>query len=82
MCSDILDMSGTSGSSAELIQDNLREDSQYSQNDEEDGWISDILALRDIREGEEMNNEIANFIGIHMLNDSYIEDEELQDKNE
>jgi hypothetical protein len=29
-----------------------------------------------------MNNEMANFIGIHMLNDGYIEGEEPQDKNE
>ena len=29
-----------------------------------------------------MNNEMANFIGIHMLNEGYIESEEPQDKND
>lgn len=71
VCSDILD------TSAELIQDNLRENSQDSQKDEEDEYLTFQLC-----EGEEMNNEMANFIGIHMLNDGYIEGEEPQDKNE
>lgn len=71
VCSDILD------TSAELIQDNIRENSQDSQKDEEDEYLTFQLC-----EGEEMNNEMANFIGIHMLNDGYIEGEEPQDKNE
>jgi hypothetical protein len=29
-----------------------------------------------------MNNEMANFIGIHMLNDGYVEGEESPKKND
>ena len=61
--------------SADLILNYLREDSQASQKDEEDEYLTFQLC-----EGEEMNNEMANFIGIHMLNDSYLDGEEPTDK--
>ena len=69
VCSDIMD------TSAEMDLKNLREDSQESQKDEEDEYLTFQLC-----EGEEMNNEMANFIGIHMLNDGYLDGEEPQDK--
>ena len=43
--------------------------------DEEDEYLTFQLC-----EGEEMNNEMANFIGIHMLNDGYLDGEEPPDK--
>lgn len=69
VCSDIMD------NSADLDLVNLREDSQESQKDEEDEYLTFQLC-----EGEEMNNEMANFIGIHMLNDGYLDGEEPPDK--
>ena len=71
VCSDVMD------NSAELILNYLREDSQASQKDEEDEYLTFQLC-----EGEEMNNEMANFIGIHMLNDSYLDGEEPNDKQD
>ena len=70
VCSDILD------TSADLNLENLEEDSDASQKNEEDEYLTFQLC-----EGEEMNNEMANFIGIHMLNDGYY-DGENDDKNE
>jgi len=58
ICSDVLD------NSADLRFDYFQEDSQVSQKEEEDEYLTFQLC-----EGEEMNNEMANFIGIHMLND-------------
>lgn len=48
----------------------LREDTKVSK-DEEDEYLTFQLC-----EGEEMNNEMANFIGIHMLNDGCLDDAE------
>lgn len=69
VCSDVMD------NSADLILDYLKENSQASQQDEEDEYLTFQLC-----EGEEMNNEMANFIGIHMLNDGYLDGEEPADK--
>ena len=63
--------------SADLLFDNFVEDSKGSHKDEEDEYLTFQLC-----EGEEMNNEMANFIGIHMLNDGYIEGEEQDNKPE
>lgn len=49
--------------SADLLFDRFEEDSQ-GEKDEEEEYLTFQLC-----EGEEMNNEMANFIGIHMLND-------------
>ena len=54
--------------SAELKFDNFIEDSNQSQKDEEDEYLTFQLC-----DGEEMNTEMANFIGIHMLNDGNAE---------
>ena len=70
-CSDVLDCS------ADLILHNLKEDSQASQKEEEDEYLTFQLC-----EGEEMNHEMANFISIHMLNDGYIDGEEQAEKAE
>ena len=69
VCSDVMD------NSADLILDYIKENSQASQQDEEDEYLTFQLC-----EGEEMNNEMANFIGIHMLNDGYLDGEEPADK--
>ena len=69
VCSDVMD------DSADLILDHLREDSQASLKDEDDEYLTFQLC-----EGEEMNNEMANFIGIHMLNDGYLDGEEPHEK--
>lgn len=71
ICSDVHD------DSADLDLEYLEEDSQKSQKDEEDEYLTFQLC-----EGEEMNNEMANFIGIHMLNDGYLDGEEPQDKGD
>ena len=65
ICSDVHD------DSADLDLEYLEKDSQQSQKDEEDEYLTFQLC-----EGEEMNNEMANFIGIHMLNDGYLDGEE------
>jgi len=62
VCSDIFD------TSAELNMKNIQEDSQASQKEEEDEYLTFQLC-----EGEVMNTEMANFIGIHMLNDGYMD---------
>jgi len=69
--SDILE------NSADLLFDHFIEDSQGSQKEEEDEYLTFQLC-----EGEEMNNEMANFIGIHMLNDGYLDGEESEAKIE
>ena len=56
--------------------DNLEENTEAS-NAEEDEYLTFQLC-----EGEEMNNEMANFIGIHMLNDGYVDGEEEPEKAE
>ncbi len=56
--------------SADLLFDYFQEDSEASQQDEEDEYLTFQLC-----EGEEMNNEMANFIGIHMLNDGQVDGE-------
>ena len=56
--------------SADLLFDYFQEDSEASQEDEEDEYLTFQLC-----EGEEMNNEMANFIGIHMLNDGQVDGE-------
>ena len=48
---------------ADLDLQYLREDTKGSK-DDEDEYLTFQLC-----EGEVMNNEMANFIGIHMLND-------------
>lgn len=68
--SDIMD------NSADLMFDQFQEDSHGSKEDE-DEYLTFQLC-----EGEEMNNEMANFIGIHMLNDGYLEGEEPQGKDD
>jgi hypothetical protein len=68
--SDILD------TSAELVLDNLK-DSQGSYKDDDDEYLTFQLC-----EGEEMNNEMANFIGIHMLNDGYVDGENPDENND
>jgi len=68
-CSDILD------NSAEILFERFQEDSQASHKDEEDEYLTFQLC-----EGEEMNNEMANFIGIHMLNDGFVDGEEQDNK--
>ena len=65
ICSDVHD------DSADLDLEYLEKDSQQSQKDEEDEYLTFQLC-----EEEEMNNEMANFIGIHMLNDGYLDGEE------
>ena len=62
VCSDVMDHS------ADLNFDNLEEDSNTSVKDEEEEYLTFQLC-----EGEEMNNEMINFIGIHMLNDGQLE---------
>lgn len=62
VCSDVMDHS------AELDLNNLHEDSNASFKDEEEEYLTFQLC-----DGEEMNNEMANFIGIHMLNDGCLE---------
>lgn len=71
VCSDILEHS------ALLNLDFLREDSHPSQKEDDDEYLTFQLC-----QGEEMNNEMANFIGIHMLNDGYLEGEESPKKND
>ena len=71
VCSDIMDHD------AELILNYIREDSQASQKDEDDEYLTFQLC-----QGEVMDNEMANFIGIHMLNDGYLEGEENSNKND
>ena len=61
--------------SADLLFDHFVEDSKGSQKDDEDEYLTFQLC-----EGEEMNNEMANFIGIHMLNDGYIEGDDQEQK--
>jgi hypothetical protein len=55
--------------SAELLFDYFQEESETSK-EEEDEYLTFQLC-----EGEEMNNEMANFIGIHMLNDGQVDGE-------
>ena len=62
ICSDVMD------NSADLVLDFIEDNSENSQQDEEDEYLTFQLC-----EGEEMNNEMANFIGIHMLNDGYLD---------
>ena len=69
VCSDVLD------NSADLRFDYFQEDSQVSQKEEEDEYLTFQLC-----EGEEMNNEMANFIGIHMLNDGQQDEDTKQDE--
>ena len=57
VCSDVMDHQ------ADLDLQYLREDTKGSK-DDEDEYLTFQLC-----EGEVMNNEMANFIGIHMLND-------------
>lgn len=63
--------------SAELLFDYFVEESNPSHKEEEDEYLTFQLC-----EGEQMNNEMANFIGIHMLNDGYTDgdDPEKQDQ--
>lgn len=65
VCSDVMDHD------ANLVLDHIREDSQASQKDEDDEYLTFQLC-----QGEVMDNEMANFIGIHMLNDGYLEGEQ------
>lgn len=62
--------------SADLLFDTFVE-STGSQKDDEDEYLTFQLC-----DGEEMNNEMANFIGIHMLNDGYVDGEEPEGKGE
>lgn len=71
LCSDIMDHD------AELLLDNIREDSQASQNDEDYEYLTFQIC-----EGEVMDNEMVNFIEIHMLNDGYLDGEEGSNKND
>ena len=68
--------SSVMSNSCDLIMDNLEENTEPS-NAEEDEYLTFQLC-----EGEEMNNEMANFIGIHMLNDGYVDGEEEPEKAE
>lgn len=54
--------------SAELLFEHFLEDSNGSQKEDEDEYLTFQLC-----DGEQMNNEMANFIGIHMLNDGYVD---------
>lgn len=71
VCSDIMDHE------AQLVIDNIREDSQASQRDEDDEYLTFQLC-----QGEVMDNEMANFIGIHMLNDGYLEGDDNSKNND
>ena len=71
LCSDIMDHD------AELVLDNIREDSQASQNDEDYEYLTFQIC-----EGEVMDNEMVNFIEIHMLNDGYLEGDEGSKNND
>ena len=59
--------------SADLNFDFFKEDSNQSIKDEEEEYLTFQLC-----EGEEMNNEMINFIGIHMLNDGQLEGDDQQ----
>ena len=71
LCSDIMDHD------AELMLDNIREDSQASQNDEDYEYLTFQIC-----EGEVMDNEMVNFIEIHMLNDGYLDGDEGSKKDD
>ena len=64
VCKDVMDHE------AVLLLNQLEEQSHESK-DEEEEYLTFQLC-----EGEEMNNEMANFIGIHMLNDGCLESAE------
>ena len=70
VCSDIMDHS------ADLDLDFLKEDSNDSQKEEEDEYLTFQLC-----QGEEMNTATVNFIGIHMLNDGQYDEDESKDPN-
>jgi hypothetical protein len=53
------------------------EESNPSHKEDEDEYLTFQLC-----EGEQMNNEMANFIGIHMLNDGYVDGEEPETKDQ
>jgi hypothetical protein len=61
--------------SAELLFDYFVEESNPSHKEEEDEYLTFQLC-----DGEQMNNEMANFIGIHMLNDGYDGDDPEKDQ--
>lgn len=62
---------------AELLFDYFIEESNPSHKEDEDEYLTFQLC-----EGEQMNNEMANFIGIHMLNDGYVDGEEPETKDQ
>jgi len=62
---------------AQLILDYIKEDSNASQKDEDDEYLTFQLC-----QGEVMDNEMANFIGIHMLNDGYLEGEDSKNNDD
>lgn len=71
VCEDVMDHE------AQLILSEIEDQSGESK-EEEDEYLTFQLC-----EGEEMNNEMANFIGIHMLNDGCLESaEDAQEDNE
>lgn len=63
--------SSVMSNSADLLFDYFKQESKPTDNDNEDEYLTFQLC-----EGEEMNTEMANFIGIHMLNDGYTEGDE------
>ena len=63
--------------SADLLFEDFIEESNPSHKEDEDEYLTFHLC-----EGEQMNNEMANFIGIHMLNDGYIDGEEPSNKDQ
>lgn len=63
--------------SADILFDYFIEESNPSHKEDEDEYLTFQLC-----EGEQMNNEMANFIGIHMLNDGYVDGEDPENKDQ
>jgi len=63
--------SSVMSNSADLFFEFFKDDSKALDQDNEDEYLTFQLC-----EGEEMNTEMANFIGIHMLNDGFGDGEE------